>query len=331
MGVGFWACSNAPTDSAPSSSTPSTTSTDVATPSGNAQCYLLHRDDVQEFVSITATDDQLAGSGEGDFPIAAKHYNIRLKGSCSDGKCLVDITRTLDETGETYTQAETWVRDGKHWIVQQRQGAEFDTRLPFIFRPINCPNAEPKNPELFDAIYRFSGGYAVVQRNFLYGVVDTNYKITVQPIYKSLGNINEGTMPFLDSTTNLFGIIDVHGNIIAPAIYTRTTSFSNNRAAVLPTDDNKWGFINRAGKMVINPQYSQINLYEGLAHIQPFSEGLANVNKNQLWGYIDTTGKLLIPFQYTYADAFKNGEARVYKNDRWFYINGAGKCVKNCN
>jgi hypothetical protein len=46
------------------------------------------------------------------------------------------------------------------------------------------------------------------------------------------------------------------------------------------------------------------------------------------WGYIDKQGKIVIPFQYGYADRFREGTAKVMKSGKWVYIDTAGKIIK---
>ena len=47
---------------------------------------------------------------------------------------------------------------------------------------------------------------------------------------------------------------------------------------------SKYGFIDKSGKMVIEPQFD---------NAEPFSEGLAQVEKDGKLGFIDKSGKVV--------------------------------------
>ena len=46
--------------------------------------------------------------------------------------------------------------------------------------------------------------------------------------------------------------------------------------------NGKWGFIDKTGKIIINPQFDEVDF---------FSEGLCAVKIGNKWGYIDKKGK----------------------------------------
>ncbi len=62
-------------------------------------------------------------------------------------------------------------------------------------------------------------------------------------------------------------------------------------------------------------------------YAEPFSEGLALVEKNLAFGYIDTTGALVVDYQYYDAGSFNNGLAYASFGDKYGYINKEGEFV----
>lgn len=71
--------------------------------------------------------------------------------------------------------------------------------------------------------------------------------------------------------------------------------------------DSKFGFADRQGKIVIPPQFTEV---------QQFRDGLAAVRVDSKWGFIDQTGKMVIKPTFTYAhDSFHNGIAVVQDAD----------------
>ena len=65
-----------------------------------------------------------------------------------------------------------------------------------------------------------------------------------------------------------------------------------------------YGFIDKSGKVVIEPQFDNVSA---------FSEGLAQVEKDDKWGFIDKNGKVVIEPQYDYVRDFSEGLAEVCK------------------
>ncbi len=66
--------------------------------------------------------------------------------------------------------------------------------------------------------------------------------------------------------------------------------------------ESKYGFIDKSGKVVIEPQFDDA---------EPFSEGLAKVEKDDKYGFIDKSGKVVIEPQFDDAEPFSEGLAKV--------------------
>ncbi|WP_083631302.1 TonB family protein [Labilibacter marinus] len=66
---------------------------------------------------------------------------------------------------------------------------------------------------------------------------------------------------------------------------------------------------------------------EPFNYAEPFSEGLALVEKDLKFGFIDKTGKLVIPFKFTDAGSFKKGITYAAVNGKYGYINKQGEFI----
>jgi len=119
---------------------------------------------------------------------------------------------------------------------------------------------------------------------------------------------------FFSTDMCAYGFIDVNGKFIIMPEYDNVGYFKEGLVRVEKNDiadvrkiGKLVGFLNESGKVVIPLIY-------GLGS-SDFSEGLSSVtNKNGKHGYIDKKGKLVIPFQFDYAEDFKNGIAEVQKD-----------------
>ena len=120
---------------------------------------------------------------------------------------------------------------------------------------------------------------------------------------------------------------------------TRCEEFHEGRAAI-EFGTLRWGFIDRAGKLVVPPDYAQVDNY---------SEGLAAVGirgePSFRYGYIDLQGSRIIQAQFLNAGPFKEGlapvlvllnqnaapaavgEAAATPQAKWAYIDRTGRMV----
>ena len=95
---------------------------------------------------------------------------------------------------------------------------------------------------------------------------------------------------------------------------------------------SKWGYINPKAEFVIEPTYSDAEVFS--------SNGLAPV-KEKNWGFINETGKIIIPTQYGITangiiamfvqqdKGFIDGIARVKNEGKWGFLNPDGTVVSN--
>ena len=94
----------------------------------------------------------------------------------------------------------------------------------------------------------------------------------------------------------------------------------------------KWGFINPEGKFVIEPTYSDAEVFS--------TNGLAPVKESN-WGFINESGKLVIPTQYGITanaiiamfvqqdKGFIDGVARVKNEGKWGFLKPDGTVLAN--
>src|SRR4029450_12130870 len=96
-------------------------------------------------------------------------------------------------------------------------------------------------------------------------------------------------------------------------------AYRDGMCPVQPLGMAKFGFIDTTGKMVIKPQFSDV---------EPFNEGLAAVAvKQDAWGFIDKTGKFVIKPLFVYIHSFREGLASIRVGDQWGVIDKSGKMV----
>lgn len=175
----------------------------------------------------------------------------------------------------------------------------------------------------------------------LWGFVDTNGNVVVQPQYVEVGDFSDGLamvskrgpdivennelMGPITRQTYKYGFIDKAGKEVIPLIYdsvsytdvhsgdsflgfmTRRYGFSEGLVSV--EKDGKWGVIDTSGNTVIpfTDKYGSIgSFHDGLACVSVYDKYWI-----PKYGYIDKTGKLIIPVNYDLAEDFSDGYAQV--------------------
>jgi hypothetical protein len=84
---------------------------------------------------------------------------------------------------------------------------------------------------------------------------------------------------------------------------------------------------NEGTKMGINTLENKVIIPAIYDFVEPFSDGLFNVSKDDAHAYFDNNGKIIIPFQNKYESYgnFTEGLACVCKDEKWGYIDKTGQ------
>lgn len=210
----------------------------------------------------------------------------------------------------------------------------------------------------------FSGGFALIKKRDLIGIINSKGQQVVRPRYVILNQITPFT--YLGQTNDksclivisngksvetdyetieelsnnilkvqnkgLFGIIDARtGKIILPIIYADIQAKENGALFILKKT--------KSDKMNENTLFDQ-EFYFGLAdlsgeilveckfeEILSFSEGFAPIRGSYNWGFISKSGELLVPLEYNDVRPFNNGIAAVRKDSKWGAIDKNGIVV----
>jgi hypothetical protein len=298
-------------------------------------CYNVANEKIVELLNIVLDEKGISGTGKRSYLVYNEIFDLTVSGKKNnDGSFEMTINAKSTMQGRenvSETTYETWKFTNRTLEVSNRNSSHFVGDLSFV--KVNCDGSSQKDSTLFDAFLGFQEGYAAVVKNGKWGIVNKDWKLVVPCKYDELGNVNDGAVKFYNRDNGKYGIFDIRANkILVEAQYIHATGFSEGYAAVLDDRAGRWGIVNRKGEMVQMPKYWSVSFFPQNPYLMLFNEGLANVAIDDAkWGYIDTNLKNVIPFEYIFAEAFKDGMARVNKNGKdWFYIDKTGKCVKDC-
>jgi len=156
----------------------------------------------------------------------------------------------------------------------------------------------------FQRAGKFNEGLACVQFNARkWGYINSKGDIAIEFLNYAAMDFDEG-LAILTSLSNITPkavIIDKYGNIISRNNYDLLLPYSNG-LALFKAENGKLGYINKLGNITIDPVY-------GFAY--PFNNGLARVRIDGKWGYIGTDGEIRLVPVYSTAESFKEDLAAV--------------------
>ncbi|PAT38290.1 WG repeat-containing protein [Vandammella animalimorsus] len=131
----------------------------------------------------------------------------------------------------------------------------------------------------FEETQGFSEGKAAVKLNGVWGIIDSNGKILVQPRYQNARRYFSGLLPVSKNGKDYLAL-DHHGR---ETELPRWDVRPDTPLHKFHTEDfSKIGYKDHNGNIVVAALYER-----GVNH---FSEGMAAVRKNGLWGFIDAEG-----------------------------------------
>lgn len=204
----------------------------------------------------------------------------------------------------------------------------------------------------YDCAEDFYYKYARVLLNGNYGLMNTSFDMSCQPVYYEVRNMSIDGLAAAKLSSKLpYGYINKKGEWKIKANYDEASDFDHGIAVVRVGDD--YGAINKDGAYVI--PLSRNRLYqggqglvffeekgkfgakdkEGNVVIQALYDSLCLCADNDLvpafidgkCGYISTSGATQIAFTYDDASPFCDGYAAVYTNGITQIINKKGKPI----
>lgn len=165
----------------------------------------------------------------------------------------------------------------------------------------------------------FSKGILKISKNGKnQGLVNSENQVVLPAEYEILPLRNNTAIII---SNNLYGMIDGEGKIILEPKYQK---ISVNDGSYMDGDDelilvklnSKTGFADRKGNIKINFQYE-----DGI----PFNNRLAPVKRDGKWGYIDKYNRLVIKNSYDEAWPFMDSyQARARTGDQYIVIDRSG-------
>lgn len=157
----------------------------------------------------------------------------------------------------------------------------------------------------------FQNGYTWVIKGGLYGLIDDEGNVVIEPQYAYMEDVSSGLIVAQDVSTLLFGYLDVSGNWVIEPQYVKAESFSGNIAIVFPDGDK------------LAPDYKYIKTAAGYSPVA-YHAVVLNAEGDVVTdlGYVSDLSSCVLAYGYNYyreihfADypSFAKGDLFIYKH-----------------
>ena len=177
-------------------------------------------------------------------------------------------------------------------------------------------NGELLSDKWFDDALDFSEGYAEVYLNGKWNLINKNCEYLSNKWFDDVDNFKYGYARV--RLNKKYNFINKNGEIILDKWFDYVGEFKNGHAQVRLND--KYNFINKNGEFLSDTWFD---------NVEDFRESYACVKLNDKWNFINTDGEYLSDTWFDNAWDFKDGYARVVLNDKWNFINTDGEYLSD--
>lgn len=190
----------------------------------------------------------------------------------------------------------------------------------------------------YDWVHDFQDGYAIVQENGLYGLVDETGSFVIDLQFNSMGG-GDGIYPV--RMEDLYGLMDTSGTLVQTYRYDDMGFFQEELALV--EVDGTWGYVDNLGALVIPADADQAFhfqdgyawvIHQGycyfidssgntrlempyLSQMTSFYNGYSRGKKGNYYGFFDKTGTTRLDYIYRDAVPPSEGIGLVYDGVQW--------------
>lgn len=167
-------------------------------------------------------------------------------------------------------------------------------------------------------IKHFSEGLGMIEvKGGLWGFVDGNGKIAIEPQFNLLGYFSGG-LALARSKNGLIGYIDKQGDWVIEPQFNNAKEFDKESGMAVVSIGNDWGYVDTKGNT---------HIFEETSKTFNFSNGLAIGKKKGKIGYLNNKGKWAIEPQFDAGHRFNSGYAPAKLKGLWGIIDKKGNWV----
>lgn len=153
---------------------------------------------------------------------------------------------------KSFNEGYTWVKKDGLWGM-------IDSLDNYIIQPNERNQLIYAKNSSFRNFNEFSDGLMIFQSRNMYGFLDKNLKVKITALYDEVYNFKNGlALVIIDKD---WGIIDSTGKTVIPIKY-KELKLSNSDVFPAKGDNGLWGYINLKNKWIIKPQFKDAQPFE---------------------------------------------------------------------
>jgi len=168
---------------------------------------------------------------------------------------------------------------------------------------------------VYNDIWSSGEGFAWVNKDGKWGLIDETGKVLIPAQYDDLNNIVDGVAAV--QTDGKWGLLNSAGAQVLAPKYDRIGWIPDSKLVQVRLG-KKFGMIDLTGKEVVPVQYDEM---------KDTVDGMTPVKLDGKWGFLDKAGALAIPATYDDAGGFTDGVALVTSTGKPVLIDATGKAV----
>lgn len=171
---------------------------------------------------------------------------------------------------------------------------------------------------VYDFVYPFYKGTAIVKYNNQWGVIDKDGNFIVKPLYWNVKRVEYNGKVFFHvfKKQARFGLIDTEGNTVLYPEFLKAGNFKQGMLAVKYKQG--WTFIDSTQQLISTPQYEEV---------RDFRNGRAAVKKGGKWGFINRQGDVVVMPTYNKVLSYSCNRAWAFVRGKWYLLDRTGKPV----
>lgn len=146
--------------------------------------------------------------------------------------------------GMAFYENRTFVKTGETWNIIDETG--------------NLVTDEDFGPYTNSVPGKFSGGYAVVAKDGLYGIVNADGQYVVNPKHEHISDISGNRTVFKNG--GKFGYMNIDGSVVIMPVYEYLGNFKFGIAAY--SEQGKFGVIREDGVRLTPPEYKKVEILD---------------------------------------------------------------------
>ncbi|MCD4702008.1 MAG: WG repeat-containing protein, partial [Candidatus Aegiribacteria sp.] len=133
----------------------------------------------------------------------------------------------------------------------------------------------------------FSGEFFKVSKGEMYGLVNRNGELVIEPHYAGMGGVSENLIPVIETEDALWGYLDMHGRWAIKPRYEAAYDFGNGHA-LIKTCDFQSEIINTDGTIVatMDVKLDEAGCFAG--------NGVAWIRQGGRYGLLRVDGRVLV-------------------------------------